>query len=150
MPALSYTPVMAPQVRSGEKLQTIRPWRTRPFERGVLLYHFQGMRTPACERLGTSDCSSTSEILINLRPGDDLVTVVMDGHTLSLHELEQLARADGFGRVCGPKASMEEVIHAFGHWFVKTPKSRPFSGQVIRWESITPPGQYHVRRGDIL
>ena len=64
MPALNYQAQFAPKVESGEKLQTIRARRKRPFKRGDRLYHYTGMRTKSCRKLGESTCVIAMDIVI--------------------------------------------------------------------------------------
>jgi len=103
-------------VETGQKRQTIRLWRKRPFQVGDRLYHYTGMRTKACRKLLESRCIEATPIMI------DGVCVCIDGGIpLTEPKRDKLARADGFEHY----AEMEA-------WFEAT-HTMPFSGQLIRW-----------------
>lgn len=117
MPALSYQKQFAPLVESGQKRQTIRARRKRPFKRGDRLYHYTGMRTKSCRKLGESLCTLAVDIVINE------MGVRFEEH-VSGPDRADIARADGF-------ANFNELLT----WFNKT-HGLPFEGQLIRWEKI--------------
>ena len=120
MPLLNYKKQFAPLVESGEKRQTIRAWRKRPFVKGDRLYHYQGLRTRSCRKLLENTCAGESPIYIN-----ELEDVAVGGRgLLCAAEKAELARADGF-RGQDPWAAMFE--------FFKSEHGLPFSGQLVQW-----------------
>jgi hypothetical protein len=131
MPALSYHKQFAPAVEAGSKLQTIRAMRKVPIQPGDILYHYTGMRTKACRRLGVSTCVSANQIdiftgrfcavFLQMSPGGGQ-------QRLQTTEIKALALADGFDRV-----------DSFYAWFGEDDADLDhFTGQLITWSSITP------------
>lgn len=134
MPLLGYKKQFAPLVESGEKRQTIRAMRKRPFKVGDRLYHYEGLRTKACRKILESECISVENILIT---SDGRVYLSRAGifskflgHWLNTDEKEALAQADGFrGQGCLLKTSAwEQMLN-----FFRTVHGLPFRGQVVRW-----------------
>lgn len=128
MPALNYQLWKARKVESGECQQTIRANRKRPFRVGDRLYHYEGMRTNKCRKLGEAICTKAATIVL----GKDSVVIpvfsiypLLSGRVLKAKERDALARADGFKDYAGMQA-----------WFGKV-HGLPFSGQLIRWGRIT-------------
>ena len=121
MPALNYQGRFAPRVESGEKRQTIRPRRKREIKPGDTLYHYTGMRTKRCRKLGTAVCLRCQPITIN----EHSMSIVVDDGTLGIWPeggpLEWLAHKDGFD-------SWEEMRD----WFKKR-YGLPFEGVLITW-----------------
>jgi len=75
MPALNFQEQFADRVASGEKQQTIRAWRKRPFRTGDKLFLYTGMRHPkACRELGEATASRVALIVIAVKDGQ--LTVV--------------------------------------------------------------------------
>lgn len=118
MPALNYQPWKAEKVESGECMQTIRALRSRPFKIGDRLYHYLGMRTKACRKLGESVCTEAIPIAI------DGFHISLAGELLGYIGALHIARGDGF-----------RGLDAMIAWFEKT-HGQPFTGQVIRWQEI--------------
>ena len=119
MPALNYT-VFIDKVASGEKRQTIRAMRKRPFQVGDILSHYTGMRTKKCRKIRPDTiCSGVDEIIMQQGIGEFRITV--NGKRLSAPALNKLARADGF-----------EGKWDFYEFFANT-HDLPFVGQIIRW-----------------
>lgn len=118
MPLLNYKPQFAILVESGGKRQTIRAQRKYPVKHGDRLYHYTGLRTKASRKLGESDASMVQEITIKNR------TVLIDGQSLYLPSIEELARLDGF-----------ESVDAFFEFFDASHEA-PFRGQLIGWDQI--------------
>ncbi len=129
MPALSYHKQFAPAVEAGQKLQTIRALRKVPVKLGDTLYHYTGMRTKACRRLGVSTCQSANQIDIIRWKGQRGVFLqdCPGGGQRRLGNIEMsvLAITDGF-----------PDVDAFYAWFIAN--TGHFTGQLITWSEITP------------
>jgi hypothetical protein len=129
MPALSYHTQFATAVEVGQKLQTIRALRKVPIKSGDILYHYTGMRTKACRRLGVSTCRSANQIDIirwNGQRGVFLQECPGGGQRRLLTiEVVALAQAD-----CFPD------VDSFYAWFIHN--TGHFSGHLITWSEITP------------
>jgi hypothetical protein len=129
MPALSYHKQFAPAVEAGRKLQTIRAMRKVPIKPGDTLYHYTGMRTKACRRLGVSTCRSANQIDIIRWNGQRGVFLQdcpgVGQRRLGNIEISVLAIKDGF-----------PDVDSFYAWFIS--ENFHFTGQLITWESITP------------
>jgi hypothetical protein len=127
MPALSYHKQFAPAVEAGRKLQTIRAMRKVPIKPGDTLYHYTGMRTKACRRLGVSTCRSANQIDIIRWNGQRGVFLqdcpAITQRRLSNEEIRELAYRDGFA---------SDVD--FYAWFIS--ENAHFTGQLITWTSI--------------
>lgn len=108
-----------------KKTQTIRAKRNRPFKVGDKLYHFTGMRTNNCERLGESVAKDVREIMILDQPtemfNETLYPVIIDGRSLDPVFVSVFAKNDGF----------EGIAHFFE--FFKVTHGLPFEGQLIKW-----------------
>ena len=131
MPALNYKKEFAPLVEIGlkepdnplGKRQTIRAYRKdgRDPKPGDTLYHYTGIRTKACRKLGESECIGVVDLGIS-KSGvcflvyDDSKAELIDGGAL-----EQFARADGF-----------DGVESFFEFF-ETTHNLPFYGNVIYW-----------------
>lgn len=122
MKVLMFQPRFAPLVKSGAKLQTIRPTRKQPLKPDeiVSLRQWAGrpyrspqieLRTAKIVGVGTVAIDDCREILVNL-----------DKRVLRFEELHDFATRDGF-------SSMIEMLN----WFEET-HGLPFIGQLIRWE----------------
>jgi hypothetical protein len=120
MPLLGYKSQFAALVESGEKRQTIRAMRKRPFKVGDRLYHYTGLRTKACRKLLESDCTAADDIFI-----DKKGNVYINGRCLYESAKESFAYADGFRHPGFLWAQMLE--------FFKTVHGLPFTGQIIKW-----------------
>lgn len=129
MPALNYIARLAPLVESGAKLQTIRAPRKVPINPGDTLYHFTGMRTKDCRRLGVSTCASALGIDIIRTPKIKAVFLQVGTgggqYRMSNTEIADLAQKDGF-----PDTA------SFWAWF--TNLSTHFTGNLIKWPEIKP------------
>lgn len=125
MPALNFEKRFAEMVRSGEKLQTIRAQRKRPICEGDTLYLKNGMRTKACEALGTGTCTRIRWIVIHrdlFGMAGDLRGMFGVNHQSMPNQLLRFARADGF-------AGWADLTE----WFDRK-HGLPFSGTLIEWE----------------
>lgn len=105
-------------VESGEKRQTIRAYRKRPFKTGDKLQLYTGLRTKGCRKLGDAVCSEV------LRTTIGEMTAIVDGIFLNDFEIETLAHRDGFG-----------CIEDFFKFFKKG-CPLPFNGQLIKWDEL--------------
>jgi len=119
MPALNYQARFAPLVESGQKRQTIRAMRKRPFVAGDTLYHYTGMRTKACRKLLESVCHDAVVIEMGGAPNQEWV--MLNRIYLDADDIFLIARADGFQ--CGvDMLDWFRKVHGF-----------PFKGQLVRW-----------------
>ena len=126
MPALNFKKEFAPAVLlglnhpeiRGGKRQTIRAKRKdgRDPKPGETLYHYTGMKTSSCEKLGESICTETHPIRICD------AEVLVDGKIIGRSELKKLARLDGFPD--GAEAMLLSLCQAYGF---------PFNGFIIKW-----------------
>lgn len=133
MAALSYKGRFVEYVENGllgregrTKSQTIRNFRKYPIKRGETLYHYYGMRTKHCKKIGESICSSVNKIEITPRG----VTIFYENHSYH-HRIWKKADKDDFAIRDG-FANWEEMKR----WWVLThgPNCFPFVGQLIRWK----------------
>ena len=110
------------KILNGEKLQTIRGNRKRPIKVGETLYLWWKQRSPQREKLGEAKCIKVSDVLINA----DGVNV--DGKVI-INEigLDNFAIADGFN-------NWEELVD-----FFQNAHGLPFTGTLIKWNSIKTP-----------
>lgn len=120
MPALSFKKQFIGRIARGEKSQTIRAERNRPFQKGDRLFLYTAMRTKQCQKLGEAYCLKVAEIEINQKG-----KVIIEGLTLSEDQKNHLAVDDGFN-------TAEEMVT----WFEKT-HGLPFNGQLILWHNFT-------------
>lgn len=124
MPALNYQERFVFLVESGLKKQTIRPKRKIPIKPGDPLYHYTGMRTKKCRKLGESECKITTPICIE-EWGFKLITrIVTEEHwkySIDSSDLGWFARRDGF-----------KDWSEMRDWF-KDRYGLPFEGVLIEW-----------------
>ena len=126
MPTLSFKKQFAEAVASGEKRQTIRAPRKRPFKKGDRLYLYTGMRTKACRKLGEAVASTVQDISIGTHDGEPAVAVGVDHgfFVLKGEDLKRFAKRDGFD-------STEEFLE-----FFRINHGPKFLGQLIMWEEV--------------
>jgi len=117
MPALNFQRRFAPKVESGEKRQTIRLPRKRPFACDDRLYLYTGMRTRSCRKLGESICTGALGIIITAYSVDIEFTGCPPN-------LDAFAQADGFDDFCD-----------FRDWF-NANHGLPFRGDIIWWGDL--------------
>jgi hypothetical protein len=117
MPALNFQKQFADKVQNGEKNQTIRAYRKRPFEIGDHIYVYTGMRTKGCRKLKEAELSEVQHIVIM-----EDERIFLESDLLGPITSDKLAKDDGF-------SSLLEMIQ----WFKKT-HGLPFEGQLIKWE----------------
>lgn len=122
MPLLGYKKQFAHLVELGEKRQTIRALRKRPFKVGDRLYHYTGLRTKECRKLLESDCTDVDNIFI-----DEKGDVYINGRCLYESAKESFAYADGFRRGFGRFCWGNMLV------FFKKCHGLPFKGQLIKW-----------------
>lgn len=120
MPALSFKKQFIGRITRGEKSQTIRAERKRPFKKGDRLFLYTAMRTKQCQKLGEADCLKVAEIGISQK-GE----VTIEKMRLSEDQKNHLAVDDGFN-------TAKEMVT----WFEKT-HGLPFKGQLILWHNFT-------------
>lgn len=120
MPALNFQKQFAPKVESGEKRQTIRAKRKRPFKLHDNLYHYTGMRTKYCRKLGESECSKVFDVIIS-----ENGTMKISDKYLNKFERNEIAKKDGF-----------DCWNDMWLWFQKT-HGFPFYGQLVMWDEIS-------------
>ncbi len=125
MPALSFS-VFREKILSGEKTQTIRVLRKRPFQVGDKLYLYWHQRSKDCEKLGEVICTEAFRIwfVVGWKYIGIFVRVERGDYApLSRQEMDYLARRDGF-------TDVEEMVA----WFRKTYRYiNDLKFQVIRW-----------------
>lgn len=99
MPAINFQSRFAPQVKSGEKRQTIRArGKRRPPRVGEKLFLYTGMRQCGCIKLMDAICMRVTPIAISVKQK----LIGMPNETgsawrhLSAEEADELAIADGF------------------------------------------------------
>lgn len=120
MPAYNFQERFADPVEQGIKRQTIRKPRKRSTKVGDTLYLYTGQRTKHCRKLGQAVCKEVIPIRIGvlyvviLYPRDNKRRRI-----LSIPEIEQLAKDDGFDSI----ADMERFFR----------KRLPFMGEIIKW-----------------
>ncbi len=122
MPLLSFMKQFVEPVLSGEKKQTIRKTRKRPFKTGDKLYIYTGSRFKP-KKIAEGQATLVQEIFIFNQKDDVFISI--NGHLLTgsnQPSREEFAKADGFN-------SLEEFKEFF------TPKEGDkFLGQLIKFE----------------
>ncbi|GBL46254.1 hypothetical protein SFMTTN_2067 [Sulfuriferula multivorans] len=127
MPALNFKAEFADAVKRLEKRQTIRArGKRKPPRVGDPLMLYTGMRQAGCRKLLDAVCIAIDGISISTRSKTVQMPYMLENGEsmwalLPDHEIEALAKADGF-------ASAD----AFFAWFGKT-YGDSFSGYVIKW-----------------
>lgn len=127
MPAINYRREFADKVESGSKIHTIRPYRAdgRNAKPGQTIYHYTGMRTRSCRKIGENLCTRVRDIQLWIPNFSGLPVIDLDGLRLRATHFAQFAINDGF-----------ESIEALCEFFRETyPPDRhfPFSGLLIQW-----------------
>ena len=117
MPLYSYTPELAPLVKSGKKHQTIRTKRKIRPRVGQLAHNYAGGYSAKRQHLGSPVITEVCDIVIN---EESVVTI--DGRRLSLAASAKLAHEDGFS-----------CLAAMGLWFAVNHRL-PFEGDLIKWQ----------------
>jgi uncharacterized protein YqfB (UPF0267 family) len=119
MPALNFKKQFAPLVATGQKKQTIRAMRKRPFRANDVLFLYTGMRTKNCAKILDTVCKSVEDITIDPKNGQ----IKLGDNYLSDNEIIELAKADGF-----------DCVEDFYSFFEKN-NTEIFVGQLIKWEN---------------
>lgn len=93
-------------IESGEKRQTIRRrGKRRHAEAGDKLQLYTGQRTKKCRKILEEDPTCIAVQAVTIRVGAFDVAVAVDGRWLTVEELDEFARYDGFAD--------REDFHAF-------------------------------------
>jgi len=144
MPAYSYKERFVPKVLDGSKNQTIRKRRKKGFAKiGSILYHYYGLRTRYCRKLGQSICKDVRTIMIkkngaviifDTRLTDREVAKALRGNLMGIklsdHAKNELAEKDGF---YGVEHSSFDLMY---RWWKQT-HQLPFIGDIIYWDLKT-------------
>lgn len=148
MPAYSYKERFVPFILDLSKDQTIRKRRKKGFAKvGNTLYHYQGLRTRFCRKLGESICSDVKTIIIKKNGA----IIIFEGR-LSDQQCKKALRGNQMGNKMSEAAAdllayrdgfrNEEKIYPTSHyslmirWWKQT-HSLPFIGDLIRWDKST-------------
>lgn len=118
MPLYSYTPELAPLVKSGAKSQTIRTKRKIRPRVGQLAHNYAGGYSTKRQHLGSPVITEVHDILVGFRG------IWIDKETIISEQpdLEVFAKADGFDS--WPK--MQRYFMENG--------GLPFEGDLIKWD----------------
>lgn len=124
MPAINFKKQFARFVETGEKKQTIRPFKNkgRNIQTGDHLYLYTGMRTKSCYKLGEAECVKTAPICLYLDG-----RIILDGNELSEPCKFYLAQKDGF-------RNFEEMYEFFIDQYGL--ENFPFYGLLIIWKLL--------------
>lgn len=130
---LGFQARFAPLVESGEKTQTIRALRKdgRVPRIGERLYLYTGLRTKYVQKLGEGEVTEVHHLHL-ARADCTGERSHLDGQHLFRHEVEAIARADGFRDADG--SPYRELLS----WFEDV-HGLPFAGTLIRWRLLPPP-----------
>ena len=106
MAAYNFQKQFVPLIESGAKCSTIRQRRKNGYlpREGDVLRLYNGMRTKACRLICEVAVTGVTPIVINARLG--CADVILNGCRLADHEVERMAKGDGF-----------KGIHDFAHFF---------------------------------
>ena len=118
MPALNFQKQFASAVELGQKSQTIRAPRKRPFQVGDTLYLYTGMRTKVCRKLGEVKCTGVWSIRIERN------NLIVDDVPYKKGARNMVATQDGF-----------DNFEGMADWFLKT-HGLPFDGTLIQWVPV--------------
>lgn len=121
MPSLNFQKQFAPLVESGEKRQTIRAMRKRPFKEDDTLYLYTGLRTRHTKKIGEYNVDLLREVKFDRKT---FAWLLPRGDWWSLGAgvmADKIAEMDGF-----------EDYQSLCDWFEKA-HGLPFHGQLIRW-----------------
>lgn len=118
MPLLNFKKQFVQKILSGEKKQTIRAMRKRPFKVGDRLYLYTGCRTKQCKKIGEAVCVKVDKIEMTYKKNK--FKVYKNYYQMCVAEIIDIAQNDGF-----------TGLKTFFDFF----KDRlPFTGQIIYWE----------------
>lgn len=130
MVAYSFKERFAQPILDGTKVGTIRLiGRRRHARRGEALQLYVGMRTISCRLVKRDTCVHALPIRLTMTGSGDFDGAAIDGKQLTLWQMQELARDDGFSCI----ADMAEF------WMQTHGKGKPiiFDGVNIRWRPIT-------------
>lgn len=135
MPAYSYKEQFIPFLLDETKDHTVRKeraGRSRHARPGETIYHYYGMRTKWCRKIGESICTWVQDITITekgiyLREAEDT--------PLTPPERDKFAWSDGF-RPEGSTADNPAGAFALMLRFWKQTHELPFHGVVIYWKEF--------------
>ena len=121
MPLYSYTPELAPKVKSGEKRQTIRTKRTIRPKVGQKAHNYAGSYAQKREHLGSPNIMMLIDVVISAK-----------GITLFCGKPGEFTVSDSFG------LNMEARTDGFENWqqmreYFETTHGLPFEGDLIKW-----------------
>jgi hypothetical protein len=135
----------AGKVVSGEKKQTIRAYRKRPFKVGDKLQLYTGLRTKACRKLGEAVCISARDVEIIGSKGcatlypDAKYWNVWHSHILIsgryIPEKSLFAEDDGFG-IYKPFEKFLDFFFPNEVLFEPAKRLYRFRGQLIKWDEL--------------
>jgi hypothetical protein len=139
---LGYTiPSFKRKIPDGTKTQTIRKLRKKPIRVGEHLYHYFGLRTKHCKKLGESICTETfflrfhyhrefpepvsaSRFKLNVC-GFKQNNLNDNPIRITSEELDEIARKDGFNDAIELLTALDKMHHDLEGIF-----------QVIRWDKL--------------
>jgi len=97
MALLGYKKRFIDPLLSGQKTGTIRAFRKIPIVPGERLYHYTGLRTKYCEKIGESTCLTVGTITIYINSGKIDIQYPNNICSITSSEaLDDFAMADGF------------------------------------------------------
>ncbi|PYE86892.1 ASCH domain-containing protein [Phyllobacterium leguminum] len=139
MVAYSFAPMFCPLVAAGVKSQTVRGHRRRHARPGEPIHLYRAMRTRHCRKLVDPDpvCVSVHDIVIEVSPLIDVLIASIIIGSIALHsdEIEDFARADGFGQ--GHLLGGERSVSAraeMGQFWQRYHGLGRFEGVLIQWK----------------
>ena len=144
MPALNYKKEVVHKLKPGLG-QTIRPAgkpvRMKQFRPGVKLYHFTGMRTKNCRKLGESTVSEVVPITIK-RIFEHGYRFWIKNQLITTWEILRLAKEDGFEYdAADPTDSpINNMINFFQNAY-KLKINEPKEFVIIKWQNFVPAGE---------
>ena len=122
----SFQDRFVPFILDGRKTHTIRAVRKYPDEPGDLLHLYNGLRTKKARLLMRAQCVKVENILLDFWlagwPTHPRYRILIGDELLTVDEMEQLARRDGF-------ESLATMIQ-----FWREPMRLPFRGHIIHWK----------------
>lgn len=136
MPAYSYKERFVPFILDESKDHTVRnerAGRSRHARPGETIYHYYGMRTKWCRKLGEAVCSRVAPIIITAD------SIYIDGALLSWDEMARFAWKDGFrpeGTTLDEYWGAWTAMRRFWKENHGLDGEHPWSGVVIYWKDF--------------